>query len=242
MAGRGVKAKSHEKLDDANVQRVIELLGGDEPITKKEACEILNIRYNTTRLQRIIDEHNEVWEYKEKRRSQNRGKGATRDEIKTVIEYYLDGDNISEIATRIYRSNSFVKAIIQRVGVPEKLSKEEHSKCYRHKYQMLPEQCVSDTFEVGEKVWSVKDNAIAEIKREMTVEYMNSCPGYIKPVTNYEEKYGARGYSLYVLTPIDTSNTLFPWVDGRRVGYHSFGLAYDIGSLKHLEEYGVNIT
>ena len=66
MAGRGVKAKSHEKLDDANVQRVIELLGGDEPITKKEACEILNIRYNTTRLQRIIDEHNEVWEYKEK--------------------------------------------------------------------------------------------------------------------------------------------------------------------------------
>ena len=242
MAGRGVKAKSHEKLDDANVQRVIELLGGDEPITKKEACEILNIRYNTTRLQRIIDEHNEVWEYKEKRRSQNRGKGATRDEIKTVIEYYLDGDNISEIATRIYRSNSFVKAIIQRVGVPEKLSKEEHSKCYRHKYQMLPEQCVSDTFEVGEKVWSVKDNAIAEIKREMTVEYMNSCPGYMKPVTDYEAKYGARGYSLYVLTPIDTSNTLFPWIDGRRVGYHSFGLAYDIGSLKHLEEYGVNIT
>ena len=49
MAGRGVKAKSHEKLDDANVQRVIELLGGDEPITKKEVCEILNIRYNTTR-------------------------------------------------------------------------------------------------------------------------------------------------------------------------------------------------
>ncbi len=57
MAARGVKAKSHEKLDSTNVQKVIDLLGGDEPITKKEACEILNIRYNTTRLQRIIGEY-----------------------------------------------------------------------------------------------------------------------------------------------------------------------------------------
>ena len=47
---RGVKKKSHEKLDSANIQRVIDLLEQDEPITKKEACEMLNIRYNTTRL------------------------------------------------------------------------------------------------------------------------------------------------------------------------------------------------
>ena len=238
---RGVKAKAHEKLDGANVQKVINLLGTDEPITKKEACEILNIRYNTTRLQRIIDEHTEVWEYKEKRKNQNKGKGATRDEIKTVIEYYLDGDNVSEIATRTYRSNAFVKAIIERTGIPQKLSKEEHSKCYRHKFQMLPEECVSDSFQEGEKVWSVKDNAMALIKREQTVGYMNSMPGYMKPVVNYEEKYGAKGYSLYVLTPCDLRNSLFPWMDGNKVGYHSFALAYDIGSLKHLEQYGVNI-
>ena len=67
-----IKAKSHERLEPANVSKVITLLDGDEGITKKEACEILNIRYNTTRLQRIIDDYNEVWEYKEKRRSQNR--------------------------------------------------------------------------------------------------------------------------------------------------------------------------
>jgi len=238
---RGVKAKSHEKLDGANVQRVIDALGGEPPITKKEACEMLNIRYNTTRLQRIIDEHTEVWEYKEKRKSQNRGKGATRDEIKTVIEYYLDGENISEIATRTYRSNAFVKAIIERVGIPQKLTKESHSKCYKHLYHMLPEECVSAEFEVGEKVWSVKDNSIAEIKREQTVEYMNSKPGYVKPPVNYEEKYGAKGYAIYVLTPCDLSNSLFPWMDGNRVGYHSFSLAYDLGKLKHLEQYGVNI-
>ena len=106
---------------------------------------------------------------------------------------------------------------------------------------MLPEQCVASDFKDGEKVWSVKDNNIALIKREHTVEYMNSMPGYQKPVTNYEKKYGAKGYHIYVLTPCDTSNTLFPWIDGNRVGYHSFALAYDLGSLKHLEQYGVNV-
>ena len=144
-----IKAKSHERLEPANVKKVIGLLEQDEAITKKEACEILNIRYNTTRLQRIIDDYNEVWEYRERRKSQNKGKGATRDEIKSIIEYYLDGDNISEIATRTYRSNAFVKAVLERVGVPEKLSKEAHSKCYRHKYQMLPDECVRDKFEDG---------------------------------------------------------------------------------------------
>ena len=76
----------------------------------------------------------------------------------------------------------------------------------------------------------------------MTVEYMNSCAGYTKPPVNYEEKYGSKGYAIYVLTPCDLSNTYFPWLDGNRVGYHSFSLAYDLASLKHLEQYGVNIT
>jgi len=240
----GIRAKSHEKLDGANIQKVIDLLNGEEAITKKEACEVLNIRYNTTRLQKIIDEHNEVWAYKEKRKNQNRGKGATRDEIKTVIEYYLDGENISEIATRTYRSNAFVKAIIQRVGIPEKLSKEEHSKCYRHRYQLLPEQCVREEFEDGELVWSVKDNKIAKITRENTVKYMDSMPGYMKPVINYEEKYGAKGYAIYVYDPVPQDvmdKSYFPWLDGSKVGYYSFALAYDLGSLKHLEQYGVTI-
>ena len=52
---RRVKKKSHEKLTDTNVQHVVDLLKGEDPITKKEACSILNISYNTTRLTNIID-------------------------------------------------------------------------------------------------------------------------------------------------------------------------------------------
>ena len=69
MAIRNVKAKSHEKLDATNVQKVIDLLEQESPITKKEACEILNIRYNTTRLQKIIDEHLEMTAFREKRKA-----------------------------------------------------------------------------------------------------------------------------------------------------------------------------
>ena len=89
------------------------------------------------------------------------------------------------------------------------------------------------------KVRSARDNSIALIKKEQTLEDQASMPGLGS--TDYEKKYGARGYQLYVLTPCDTSNTLFPWLDGSKMGYHSFALAYDIGSLKHLEQYGVNI-
>ena len=57
MAGsRGVKKRSHEKLTDSNIQHVIWLLNAKSPITKKEACSILNISYNTTRLKTIIEE------------------------------------------------------------------------------------------------------------------------------------------------------------------------------------------
>ena len=38
--------KSDEKLDKTTMLRIINLLEQDKPITKKAACEILNISYN----------------------------------------------------------------------------------------------------------------------------------------------------------------------------------------------------
>ena len=39
-----IKSKSYEKLTNDNIKKVIDLLEADNPITKKEGCEILNIR------------------------------------------------------------------------------------------------------------------------------------------------------------------------------------------------------
>ena len=52
---RGVRKRAGENLSPANIRRVIHSLN-EEGITKKVACEMLNISYNTTRLNRIIEE------------------------------------------------------------------------------------------------------------------------------------------------------------------------------------------
>ena len=216
-----IKSKSYEKLSDTNIEKVVSLLEQDNPITKKEACNILNIRYNTTRLAKIIEEWKDTQDFRQRRKAQNKGKMATKDEIRMVVQSYLEGDNISNISQSIYRSSSFVRNIIERLGVPQKLAESDHEGKRR---AMLPEQCVSEKFEIGERVWSPRNNKFAEIIEEFDTPYN-------------EEKYGCPCYRLWVLEPCDTSQTFFPWLDGSRTGYTSFALAYELGSLRHLKEY-----
>ena len=92
-----IKTRKHENLTETNVQHVIDLLNDSKPITKKEACSILNISYNTTRLNKIIEDHLDTVAYRERRKAQNKGKGATEMEIRQVVNFYLDGANVSDI-------------------------------------------------------------------------------------------------------------------------------------------------
>ena len=212
---RRVKKKSHEKLTDTNVQHVVELLKDDDPITKKEACSILNISYNTTRLTNIIDEYLERLDYKNKRKAQNKGKSAREDEIKRVVEDYLDGDSIMEIASHIFRSPSFVKGIIDRVGVPQRASVEQMKKGT----PILPEACIAEEFEVGEVVWCPQYNAAAEVIKEHKKPY-------------YENTYGCRAYQVYVIKTSEFDQVF---------GFYADQLAYDLGKLLHLEQYGIDV-
>jgi len=212
---RRVKKKSHEKLTDTNVQHVLELLKDDNPITKKEACSILNISYNTTRLTNIIDEYLERLDYKNKRKAQNKGKPAREDEIKRVIEDYLDGDSIIEIAAHIFRSPSFVKGIIDRVGVPQRASVEQMKKGI----PVLPEACIAEAFETGEVVWCPQYNAAAEVVKEYKKTY-------------YENTYECRAYQVYVIKTSEFDQVF---------GFYADQLAYDLGRLRHLEQYGIDV-
>jgi len=215
-----IKTKKHENLTETNIQHVIELLNGDNPITKKEACSILNISYNTTRLNKIIEDHLETVAYRERRKAQNKGKGATEMEIKQVVNFYLDGSNISDIAKHLYRSPAFIKAIINRIGVPQKLAMTDYE---GRRNAMLPEQCVSDEFEEGERIWAVRQNYPAVVKREF------------KP-----EQAEERGYKVYLCYTIecgqeDLRNTYFPHLE--YAGKFHVLPAYDMGRLKHLQQY-----
>jgi len=216
-----IKSKSYENLTETNIQHVINLLDADTAITKKEACNLLNISYNTTRLSKIIEEHIETVSFRERRKAMNKGKGASHQEIKDTVRYYIDGDNVTTIAAALYRSPAFIKAIIERLGIPQKLPATDYA---GHKEAMIPEQCVADSFRIGEKVWFARKNEMAEILD------VHKDPMYM-------EKYGAECYKLWVVTPCDLSKTFFPHLDGSKAGYFSHALTYDLGSLKHLQEY-----
>ena len=72
-----MRIKKHENITKVNVAKVISLLEAEKPITKKEACSILNISYNTTRLGNIIDQHKEDLIRTMKMKAKLRGTPAT---------------------------------------------------------------------------------------------------------------------------------------------------------------------
>ena len=232
---RGVKKKDYENLSSENIQKVVELLNGETPITKKEACEILNISYNTARLNRIIEEHNEQQEYERTRRAQNRGKAASDYEIAEIARSYLQGESVSTIAKGLFRSPAFVTAVVEKVGIPSRPRNKEA----RRKVAFLPDNCVAEEFEPGEIVWSARHHSAAIIEHELSVDYQAEKPGFND--VNYENRYGSKCYAIYVLEEIDQSKDF--WVAGVQTGgYQAYSLAYDLGKLSHLKEYGVDLT
>lgn len=224
-----VKKKDYENLTATNIEKVISHLRADSPISKKEACAMLNIAYNTTRLKNIIDDYEDKKLYREKRKAQNRGRAATSAEIREAIEQFLAGDSIAEIAKGLYRSSGFVKAIIQRVGVPQKTDQE---------IDYLPEECVAEEFAEGELVWSARYSAPAIVQHELSIDYQAERAGFQD--TNYEKKYGSKCYGIYVIQKV--RDELDMWNNVGTGGFNAYQLAYDLGKLEHLKQYGVDLS
>ena len=215
-----IRKKSHEKLDDANLKRVLECLNQDNPITKKEACNMLNITYNTTRLNSIMTDFDDTMKFREVRKAQNRGKKATDYEIKQAIEMFLNEQPVSSIAQALYRSTTFVRNLLDRVGVPEKRPSTESGNGAKVGY--LPDQCVSDDFEIGEKVWSARYDLPARIVKGA-----------------FDPRYDCKVYHIYVIELTDFDTEYFGHI--KEGGYHAHQCSYDLGSLRHLNKYEINI-
>jgi|TARA_R110000824_G_scaffold163952_7_gene339910 hypothetical protein len=233
MAKRGIRAKSYEDLSAVNIRRVLTAL--EEGATKKVACEMLRISYNTTRLNNIIEEFDVEQARIADRKARNKGKMAQRHEIQRAITDYIEGDNITDIAKNLYRSSSFVKGIIDRVGVPRRPVGDEKAS-----EVMLPDACIKEEFHEGEIAWSSKYHMPCVVGKEYTLEYQESMPGLGN--INYEAKYGCKLYSIYCynLYAYDESIKTIGWWSGRKkLGFSSHQLAHSLGSLEHLQQYGV---
>lgn len=205
----------------------------EKPITKKEACDILNIAYNTTRLGKIIEDYEERKEYVKNRKKSLRGRPASREEIAEACESYLGGDTISDISKSLFRSPSFVRGILERVGVPQRPNSKEE-RLDPHYY---PDECLSEEYKEGETAWSATYHAAVEVKQKMTVEYVQNKKGLGN--TNYEEKYGCPVYAIYVKQKMDSEDTFFSNVT--QGGFNAYAPAYELCKLEHLRDYGVRI-
>lgn len=155
-----------ELMTDANIAKVIRLLNPEEEgvkaITKKEACSILGMAYNTKRLDQVIEQYLHRKELERKRRAEKRGKAATPDEISYAISEYIAGEPISAIAKALYRSPQFVKNILESKGVPIRNAAHD----YFHPV-ILPEQGIRERFKVGEIVYSSRYDSTCRIDGEV---------------------------------------------------------------------------
>lgn len=154
-----VKARSHEKLDAANIKSVIKLLEQEEPITKKAACDKLNIAYNTKRLDSIIQEHKDTIALRKRLMKKNRGKPWTEYDQKYLISGYLTGVSVSDLSKNLYRSLNMVKLTLNKLGVPAR----DSSSTYQRP-SLLPEDSSQEHLEVGDLVWASRYDCIAEVR------------------------------------------------------------------------------
>lgn len=169
MATRKKSASEEELMTDANISRVIRLLEpqeeGVKPITKKDACQILGMAYNTTRLGTIIDAFKEKQARSAKRRAELRGKPASREDIIYIISEYLNGETVDGISKMTYRSPTFIKNVLESHAVPIRVPGSTY-----FNPELVPEGAVRDRFKVGEVVYSARYDSLARIDAETKTE------------------------------------------------------------------------
>ena len=152
------RAAHSDKLTDANIVKVIELLEAEKPITKKAACEILGIAYNTTRLGELIQKFKDKREARKAHMAAKRGKPASLDEITDIVKSYLQGGSLTDIADENFRGTQFVKTVLESHGVPIRSSSNDY-----WNPPMIPDEGVKREFDPGERCYSARYQSLAKV-------------------------------------------------------------------------------
>lgn len=152
-------------LTKEQYEEVVAYLATDKS-TKKRACEIVGISYNTTKLQELITRFETRSEAEKAARLAKRRQPVTEAEVVQWITSYLNGSSIPEISAYAYRSAAVVK-----------LHLEKHSALLRQPTTdrlnpvLLPDVCVDTSFTPGQYVWSAAYNCVAIVERQYKNAY-----------------------------------------------------------------------
>jgi hypothetical protein len=139
---------------------VVASLDQEEPISKKEACALLNIAYNTKRLENIIESWKQEREVRKQMRASLRGKPTTKDEEKEIVSSYLRGDSVADIEKYTYRSKDVVEKVVHKYNVP----KRTRGVYTYANPPMIPDDGITDDYNVGDLVFSARYNTPATVE------------------------------------------------------------------------------
>lgn len=162
---RGIRKKEGENLSELKIEEVIELLARDKPITKKEACSMLNIAYNVARLKKIIEGHQELLEFRTRRKKELRSIPISDDEISEMISMYLESGNLSEIADLTFRSTDVIKRILDKYNIPLRDSTFNY-----FNPPLLAEESIKNDYKLDDLVYSARYTQPAKISKKLTEE------------------------------------------------------------------------
>lgn len=179
MATRKTRAEI-ERLDDASMEKVIAALEQEKPVTKKVACEMLAIAYNTTRLASLIEKYKEAKARDAARRAALRGKPATQDEVTYIIQEYLEGSTIDALTKSTFRPANFVKHVLEKYSVPIRATSHDY-----FRPELIPEGAMRERFSVGEKVYSARYDSTATID----AEYSHKTEGWVYRIWLLADKW-----------------------------------------------------
>jgi len=189
MATRKRSVTEEEMMTGANIAKVIRLLEpteeGKKPITKKDACAMLGMAYNTTRLGTIIEEYKQKQVRISQRKSQLRGKPATQEEKVYIISEYLNGETVDAISKMTYRSSRFIKDILEGNSVPIRVPGSSY-----FNPELIPDDAVRERFKIGEVVYSSRYDSTARIDAEQKT----SKHGFVYRVWLLAERWQQNAY------------------------------------------------
>jgi len=153
-----IRKKAGEDLSETQIEKVHKLLTQETPITKKAACDMLNIAYNTTRLNKIIDGQLEKKAIRKSRKKAIRNTPLSVWDAGIMISTYLEGDSLVDISNSIFRSIPFIKRTLVKYGIPLRDSDSTYMNPV-----MLPEDSWAEDYKHGDVVYSARYDCAAEI-------------------------------------------------------------------------------
>ncbi|QZI88135.1 hypothetical protein SIPHO035v1_p0044 [Vibrio phage 234P7B] len=153
------------KAEISQEQYEAAFMAREDGLTKRKQCEALGINYNTARLDKLLDEEIERREHRKIMMKKMRAKAITPQDRANFVQEYLQGKAVSAIAESYYRSTQKVKSVLEDAGVLGLVFQESPNPLKPH---LVPDDCMSETFEIGQKVWVPAYRCLGEVVNEYT--------------------------------------------------------------------------